>query len=358
MISINVSINLGSGLFQYHLESKSKRIVLFGPSGSGKTTLLKLLAGFFNPDEGFITINEITYFHKERKINKPLYTRRIGYLPQEYTLFPHMNVRENIMYGISFLKGKGISPVKRCHSLADRIGILDKLDTMPHSLSGGEQQRVALARALFIDPDILLLDEPFNALDSETRLRLRNLVLDITSDMDIITFFVTHDLDEAFIMGDHLSVINQGVIYEHGPIKEMLSKPRFIETARLLGFTNEFTITSHDRKYIETPGGYRFEHCCEDKSGNVAVIRPDQVMILREDTNAHLVRENILEGKVNDIREHIQSTNLKVACDGLYLYVSLPGHAARRLNLCQGKKIRLSLKRESLVICNSFQKEK
>lgn len=355
MISIDVHINLGSRPFHYTLQTDSRRIVLFGPSGSGKTTLLKLLAGFFDPDEGIITIDGMTYFNKMERINMPLYARRIGYLPQEYTLFPHMSVRQNIMYGTSFLTGENISPGERCKSLARRLGIINRLDAMPHSLSGGEQQRVALARALFIDPRILLLDEPFNALDTETRLRLRDLVLDITDDMDIITFFVTHDLDEAFIMGEDLAVINRGVIYEHGPKKNIFSKPECIETARLLGFTNEFPLRTVDRTRIETSQGHILEHSSSHPRGTYAVIRPDQIMILREDTDAKDIRENVFSAVIDDIRERIRITDVQVTIPDKTLFISLPHHAAERLNLSAGKQIYISLKKESLILCDLYK---
>lgn len=356
MISIDAGINLGSNSFQYILGSKSRRVVLFGPSGSGKSTLLKLVAGFFNPSFGSISINGQVLFDQSKGINIPLYLRRIGYLPQEYTLFPHMTVKQNIIYGEQFFRKQGKPVPSDCTSLAERLGIEDKLKAMPHELSGGEQQRVALARALYINPSLLLLDEPFSALDSDTRSRLRDLVLDITADMGIVTFFVTHDLNEAFIMGEDLAVIDQGSIREFGPVKDVFKRPCFIETARRLGFANEFLLQSLSESQCVTVNGFVFEHSAEKFTGSYMVIRPDQVMILREDSDSRNIRENVIPTVVSDIKERIRITDVRVTSQDTTFYISLPNHAAERLDLKVGKEVRISLKKESLVFCDNYER--
>jgi molybdate transport system ATP-binding protein len=355
VVSIDTGITLGSKEFYYKLESNSKRIVLFGPSGSGKSTLLKLIAGFFDPSSGRININGTEYFNSTVGVNIPLNRRGIGYLPQEYTLFPHITVEKNITYGGQFMdkeKGKSVFSVEE---LAQRLGIGDRLHLMPGTLSGGEQQRAALARALYVNPSLLLLDEPFSSLDSNTRSRLRDLVIDITSDMNITTIFVTHDPEEAFIMGDHMVVIDQGKIREEGPVETVFTRPKFIETARRLGFYNEFNIKSITETHCETTDGHTFEHTCENYHGSFVVMKPDDVMILRDDTNAKDFRENVIKSVVEDIKQRTRITDVRVNCQGMPLYISLGHHAAERLKLQVGKEVHVSLKKESLVVCGHYQ---
>jgi len=197
------------------LKADNQILILLGPSGSGKTTILHLLAGLFKPDEGFIKINDRILYSSGEKINNPPQSRNVGYLFQNYALFPHMTVRQNVIYG---LKSKGcrqdgsaLDPLE----LLDSFGVGHLIDRYPSQLSGGEKQRVALARALVVQPNLLLLDEPFSALDRNTRISLRQELKKLHQQWQIPFVLVTHDEEDAHFMGDVIVTLENGQAREN-----------------------------------------------------------------------------------------------------------------------------------------------
>ncbi|GAB6137892.1 ABC transporter ATP-binding protein [Halanaerobaculum tunisiense] len=184
-------------------------LILFGPSGAGKTTILDCIAGLQDPDQGVIKLNEDYLFSTERKINLPPFKREIGYIFQEYALFPHLSVKENVSYSLNGCKsGKGYRfSVKEVLEMC-RITHLQK--RLPSQLSGGEKQRVALARALMSEPSLLLLDEPLSALDSELRKHLQREIKTLHQKWQIPFIYVTHNRDEAEFLGDRILQIKHG----------------------------------------------------------------------------------------------------------------------------------------------------
>jgi len=197
------------------LKADNQILILLGPSGSGKTTILHLLAGLFKPDEGFIKINDRILYSSGEKINNPPQSRNVGYLFQNYALFPHMTVRQNVIYG---LKSKGCRqecPVLDPSELLDSFGVGHLIDRYPSQLSGGEKQRVALARALVVQPNLLLLDEPFSALDRNTRISLRQELKKLHQQWQIPFVLVTHDEEDAHFMGDVIVTLENGQAREN-----------------------------------------------------------------------------------------------------------------------------------------------
>ena len=177
---------------------------VLGASGSGKTTLLKIIAGLETPDGGLILLagKDITAL--------PPQQRGIVYLYQEALLFPHLTVAENIGFGLRLRKITNAQIERQVATMLERLELSEEADKMPDQLSGGQKQRVAFGRALIISPRVLLLDEPFAALDSQTRGRMQTLFKEVAADYDITALFVTHDLKEALIMGDEMAVIREG----------------------------------------------------------------------------------------------------------------------------------------------------
>ena len=220
---------------QYDFNTSSDRVVLFGPSGSGKSSLIKMIAGLIDPDEGIIKVNNSTYFEGKRK-KIPVYKRRVGYLPQEYTLFPHMNVEENILYGVKINKIK--IDEGRYWQLLEKLELSDKLRFYPDQLSGGEKQRVAFARAILVNPDILLFDEPFSSLDKVIREKLRDIVIDIIDETGKKAIFVTHDFEDAFVLGKEVFIVFNGRIIERGSAEKIFNSPEYVETAKILNIKN------------------------------------------------------------------------------------------------------------------------
>lgn len=207
-------------------------MTLLGPSGCGKTTLLNLAAGFFSPDSGEIRIDGA-------QVNDvPTYQRGIGMMFQNYALFPHMSVANNIAYG---LKVRGVSKAERDRRVADVLALVKLAgmgDRKPRQLSGGQQQRVALARALVINPTVLLLDEPFSALDKNLRASMQVELREIQRKVNVTTIFVTHDQSEALSLSDRIAVMSQGRIRQLGTPTDVYRWPSDRFVASFVGDAN------------------------------------------------------------------------------------------------------------------------
>ncbi|MGK0736676.1 ABC transporter ATP-binding protein [Yokenella regensburgei] len=209
----------------------SSRTVIVGPSGSGKTTLLRILAGFESPDSGQIILNGRTLFDEHTFI--PAHQRGIGFVPQEGGLFPHMKVGDNIAYG---LKGTKQENQRRVAELMDLVSLRHELaGHWPHEISGGQQQRVALARALAQEPALMLLDEPFSALDTGLRAATRKATADLLDEAGVASILVTHDQQEALSFASQIAVIREGRFAQVGSPIEVYSQPVDEATALFLG---------------------------------------------------------------------------------------------------------------------------
>ena len=205
---------------------------ILGPSGSGKTTLLRVLAGFERSDRGVITLGDRVVEDGRRYV--PPEERGIGYVPQEGALFPHLTVEKNIAFGLSRHERRD----GRIARLAEMVGLADFVDRYPHQLSGGQQQRVALARALAIEPEVVLLDEPFSSLDAGLRASVRADVQRVLRHAGTTALLVTHDQDEALSMADYVAVIRHGRIGQTGTPQELYEHPVDPAMAEFLGDAN------------------------------------------------------------------------------------------------------------------------
>lgn len=201
MLKIDITKKLKNFLMTIQLNVTDEIVVLFGPSGSGKTTLLNCIAGLTHPDTGTIKLNKTMLFEDNKK-QLPAQKRNIGYVFQDYALFPHMTVEKNIRYGMR--------DADLVENLIDIVGIRHLLDSYPTQISGGEKQRVALIRALAMKPDVLLLDEPFSSLDEKTRTECQDELIRLHKTWKIPVVLVTHDLDEAEKVGDRIVRIDKG----------------------------------------------------------------------------------------------------------------------------------------------------
>ncbi|WP_265670170.1 ABC transporter ATP-binding protein [Klebsiella grimontii] len=207
------------------------RTAIVGPSGSGKTTLLRILAGFETPDSGRIVMQGRTLFAQGTFI--PAHLRGVGYVPQEGALFPHLNVADNIAWG---LDGSRQEKSQQVAALMERVSLDSQLaNHWPHEISGGQQQRVALARALAQRPALMLLDEPFSALDTGLRAATRKATADLLAQAGIASILVTHDQNEALSFASQVAVMRQGRFAQVGTPYEVYSHPVDEETALFLG---------------------------------------------------------------------------------------------------------------------------
>jgi len=201
MLTVRIQKQLTHFTLHTQFQVDEEIVVLFGPSGSGKTTILNCIAGLTKPEDGSITLNDRTFF-ESGKTYIPTQGRNVGYLFQDYALFPHMTVWNNIIYG---MRNEGLAK-QFMNDL--QIGYLK--DQFPHQISGGEKQRVAITRAIATEPDLLLLDEPFSALDEDTRKRCHEELLRIHKQWRIPTILVTHNREEAKQLADRILYLEDG----------------------------------------------------------------------------------------------------------------------------------------------------
>ena len=207
-------------------------LTLLGPSGCGKTTILRMIAGLEDPSEGEIRI-------KGRLVNQvPIHRRNIGLVFQNYALFPHKTVFENVAFGLKYRKVDKAAVRERVARALELVRLPGMQDRMPAQLSGGQQQRIALARAIVIEPDVLLLDEPLSALDANLREEMRVELKKIQRELGITTIFVTHDQEEALAMSDRVVVMSEGRKEQEGPPEEVYSRPATRFVAGFLGYAN------------------------------------------------------------------------------------------------------------------------
>jgi len=227
-----------------------ENLVMLGPTGSGKTTLLEIIAGFTRPDNGKIIFNGVDI------TDVPPEKRRVGLLYQDYQLFPHMNVRKNISYGLKMMGMDKNRIDEMVNSIAGKFGIKHLLDRNVYNLSGGEKQRVALARALIIEPDILLLDEPFSALDEETKQSLMDETRSLIKEIKSLVIFVMHDQEDAYVMGENFAIIFNGKIVSVGKKADVFRRPASTAVARFLGYRNILTKDELKSLGIDLDGQY------------------------------------------------------------------------------------------------------
>jgi molybdate transport system ATP-binding protein len=223
-ISIRAELELDAG--------DSRVMVLFGPSGSGKTTILRCLAGLDRPQEGFIRFGEEVWFDAATRINRPPQQRRLAYVSQDYGLFPHLTVEQNIRFGMDTA---GLRARDRLETILGTVHLEGMAGRFPIQLSGGERQRVALARALARDPRLILLDEPLAALDLPLRDPMRRELRQFLRSIDVPSVVVTHDRVDALTLGDRMAVLSGGYIRQVGPVHEVFSRPVDLAVAASVG---------------------------------------------------------------------------------------------------------------------------
>ena len=352
MLEVSVNKKLKDITLDISFKSELKRIVLFGPSGAGKSSILKIIAGFMNPKEGYIRVENNIYFDSRKKINVNISKRKVGYLPQDYMLFPNMNIKQNLFYGRKFLNNPGDN--NTVESLIDKLEIRELLNNFPATLSGGQKQRVALARALLIKPSILLLDEPFSALHTSIRDSLRELVINITEEFNLSAVFVTHDLDEAFIFGKKIIMISGGKIIEDGIKEKIFKKPEYIDTIKLLNIKNFWAIKETIENTIITAADLKFTIDINRRANYVAV-RPENIMILREEKAVNKkYGNNIFSGTITNIKnyEHFAKVEFLEELTLSFFIINLPVYVITKLNLFKGKQIKIAIDKKDFILCN------
>ncbi|KJR45391.1 Putrescine transport ATP-binding protein PotA [Desulfosporosinus sp. I2] len=246
MIEIRISKALELFPLQVHLRlSERSSLALVGPSGCGKSMTLRMIAGLEQPDEGYIKVGNTILYDSSEGTFVSAYHRHVGYLFQNYALFPHLTVEQNIAFGLN--RRTKQERRQKVQSIMERLRLIGLEKRYPQYISGGQQQRVALARTLVTDPELLLLDEPFSVLDSQVKKKMEKEVIDVRNAFSGTMILVTHSLEEAFRLCSMIAVMDNGQIIQLGTQEEILHHPANRKVARLTGMENIFDGTVIER---------------------------------------------------------------------------------------------------------------
>jgi len=338
---INLSCNRG----EYH--------ILMGPTGSGKTSLVKSVLGLNTVLRGTIRVGDrdITGDPPER--------RRMGYVPQNYALFPHLNVEGNIRFG---LKGRKLTPDETDATVVRLCGILnleDLRNRAVNGLSGGERQKVAIGRVLAARPDVLLLDEPFSSIDEGAKRALWFELKRIIKEVRVTTLHITHNHDEAYTLGERLSVMIRGHLVQSGAKEAIFEKPCSEEVARYLNYRNIFSgVAEHHPEgarihlgHFDLVIGRRFP---EGKVINLC-IRQQDIKIIKEDSPIKdSLKRNVFSGRIDSLFPLPESCIMRFQINGsprTYDFeLKLPGHLLIRHQLSVGKRLRIALWEPNIIL--------
>lgn len=328
-----ISLDYGNHLALKEVELEIKQgefFSLLGPSGCGKSTLLNIIAGFLGQTTG------VVYIGDKDVTNIPPYKRNLGMVFQNYALFPHLSVRDNVAYG---LKNKKMSKQAIKQKVEESLALvqLESYATrMPHQLSGGQQQRVAIARALAIEPSVLLLDEPLSNLDAKLRKEMQFELRRIQKSVGITTVLVTHDQEEALSLSDRIGILGDGVLQQVGEPLDVYRRPANRFVAEFIGQVNIFNAVLTEGTVYETAAGFKLEAQPHEKGVQPKrarfMLRPERIFLKQDaaigslNTVRAVVKESSYIGNAIRIRTEVGGIELAVhAPDPLFPVLPAPG---------------------------------
>ncbi|CAN5402181.1 ABC transporter ATP-binding protein [soil metagenome] len=271
-------------------------VVLLGPSGCGKTTILRIIAGLETQDSGMIVL------HGKNVTHLPARERGTGVIFQSYALFPKMSVAENIGYGLKIRRTPKAEIRENVDRLIELVELGEHRDKYPAQLSGGQQQRVAIARALAYNPEVLLFDEPFGALDAQIRSTLRRQIRALLKKINVPSIFITHDQEEALELGDRIAVLNAGRLEQIGTPFEIYNLPQTRHVATFIGAANIITGVVNSRKFVTGDILLDIDDdvACEEGARIDLLFRPEDVF-LRRPENLTQKYQKLTEGTVQEV---------------------------------------------------------
>ena len=302
MLALQVGKQLGGLDLAAELRVRpGETTVVVGESGAGKSTLLRIVAGLVRPDEGRVAVDDRPWCDVALGVDLPAWRRSVGFVFQDYALFPHLSVRENVAFG---LRALGVPPAesrRRSAAMLERLGVGELAGRPVAGLSGGQQQRVALARALVLDPAVLLLDEPLSALDLRTRRSVRGELRRLLRGLPCRTLYVTHNPVEAMFFGERLAVLERGRITQTGTRDDLLLHPRSAYVAELVGTNLLYGATDrrHAAAEIRTGGGAIAVGADAAEGDVFATVSPREITLYRERPDGSA--QNLLTGPILEL---------------------------------------------------------
>ena len=311
---------------------------LLGPTGAGKTLILESIAGLVQPSAGRISIGgrDVTCLPPEK--------RGVGIVYQDQALFPHLNVRENISFGLRYHRKSSASRSVSLDALVKHLGLSKLLDRSVHDLSGGEKQRVALARALAIDPAVLLLDEPLSSLDPNFREEIRQLLKDIHGQTAITVLMVTHDFTEAHFLSQRVAIINSGCIEQVGSVESVFMRPATPFVAEFVGMKNIFAAIFNER--LAQVGKLSFQVRRQNSGRSRIAIRPEHIRLFT--TRPEEEHPNLMEGTISYIRNQGIYSDIGVEATGLQFQAILTTSDLHTLQLIPGQRVFMCVSPENI----------
>jgi len=344
----NLSVNLpGFSLVDIDLHVEPGQFfVLLGPTGAGKTLILESIAGLLPVDKGQIQV------HGRDVTNLPPEKRDIGIVYQDSALFPHLNARANIEFGLRYCKTDPQESHKRFGSLVETLGLERLLDRSVIHLSGGEQQRVALARALVVDPKILLLDEPLSALDPNFREEIRDILKQLQMETGIAVLMVTHDFGEARFLGQRVAIIHQGSLQQTGTADEIFRHPATPFVARFVGMHNIYAATFVGPMAHLGSNTVRLASPVDSGSGHVA-FRPEDVALRNSSmrsSNTENDKDNTLLGSVIAVQHQGVFSDVRIQSEDLLIRAITPTSQVVQMNLTPGKPVHCRIAPQNLHV--------
>ena len=369
-LDFHIQLSLAQFDLDVQLQTGPEMVVVFGPSGAGKSLTLRALAGLVTPDSGYVRVAGRTWFDSHQGVLLPPQARRVGYVPQNYALFPHLSVADNVAFGLHRLPKREAR--ERVEEILSIMRLESHASSRPSQLSGGQQQRVALARALVTEPQLLLMDEPLGALESSLREHLRRELRVVQARFRIPTLLITHDLAEAYSLAQQLAILSGGRIVQTGAREVVFRQPATPDVARVLGMTNILkaqVADSSEAGLLVTWAGLALRVAGQESSSGdgglaytpgqpiVLGIRPEEIMFVRPDRPVRdVVRENWLEGQVITDDSQGFDHHLTLAVPGpeaqepAMLRIRLPHPVYLRLGLAVGQTRVVALKSEAIHV--------
>jgi ABC-type Fe3+/spermidine/putrescine transport system ATPase subunit len=321
---------------------------LLGPSGCGKTTTLRCVAGLETPETGEIRMGDTVLFSSRARTNVPAEDRNIGMVFQNYALWPHMSVRENIGFGLSLRGWAKSRIIDRIRQVLDLVRLGDRIDSMPGQLSGGQQQRIALGRALAYNPEVLLLDEPLANLDARLREEMRFELRNIQARTGVTAICVTHDQSEAMVLSDKIVVMRDGRIEQEGAPREIYERPRTEFTARFIGLSNligvsEIEPSGSGMKAKSAFGEIVFSGGAPD-NGKIAKlsVRPEDIVVSADDAGEGI---NSFAAKIKTLVYQGETVALFADVGGH----EIRAHVGRDIKATEGDRVYLTFHPRNLI---------